>query len=85
LGTSKEPGYSLDKKGVIIRIREKHMTDQSRLDRALERFEKDVNTSFAGPIPNSLLARQDLESVIVFSLIVEHLSEIKYLVSKVKV
>ncbi len=39
--------------------------NKSRLDRALERFEKDVNTSFAGPIPNSLLARQDLESVIV--------------------
>jgi len=39
--------------------------EKSRLDRALERFEKDVNTSFAGPIPNSLLARQDLESMIV--------------------
>lgn len=35
------------------------------LDRALERFEKTVDTSFAGPIPNSLLARQDLESAIV--------------------
>lgn len=39
--------------------------DKSRLERALEKFEKTVNTSFAGPIPNSLLARQDLESVIV--------------------
>ena len=35
------------------------------LDRALERFEKTVDTSFAGPTPNSLLARQDLESAIV--------------------
>jgi hypothetical protein len=35
------------------------------VDRALERFEKTVNTSFAGPVPNSLLARQDLESAIV--------------------
>src|SRR5436853_427821 len=42
-----------------------HIMDKSRLEKALERFEKDVNTSFAGPIPNSLLARQDLESVIV--------------------
>ncbi len=39
--------------------------DKSRLERALEKFEKAVNTSFAGPVPNSLLARQDLESVIV--------------------
>ena len=39
--------------------------NKSRLDRALERFEKDVNVGFAGPIPNSLLARQNLESVIV--------------------
>lgn len=35
------------------------------LDKALERFEKTVDTSFAGPVPNSLLARQDLESAIV--------------------
>lgn len=35
------------------------------LEKALEKFEKTVNTSFAGPIPNSLLARQDLESAIV--------------------
>lgn len=41
------------------------MNTKSRFDRALERFEKDVDTSFAGPIPNSLLARQDLESAIV--------------------
>lgn len=35
------------------------------LDKALERFEKTVDVSFAGPTPNSLLARQDLESAIV--------------------
>ena len=39
--------------------------DLSRLEKALARFEKSVNTSFAGPIPNSLLARQDLEASIV--------------------
>ncbi len=37
----------------------------SKFERALEKFEKAVNISFAGPIPNSLLARQDLESAIV--------------------
>lgn len=37
----------------------------SRLEKALSKFEKSVNTSFAGPVPNSLLARQDLESAIV--------------------
>jgi len=35
------------------------------IDKALGRFEKTVNTSFAGPVPSSLLARQDLESAIV--------------------
>ncbi len=35
------------------------------LDRALSRFEKTVDISFAGPVPNSLLARQDLEAAIV--------------------
>jgi len=35
------------------------------IDKALSRFEKTVNLSFAGPTPNSLLARQDLESAIV--------------------
>ena len=39
--------------------------NSSRLERALEKFEKAVNISFAGPTPNSLLARQDLESAIV--------------------
>ena len=37
----------------------------SRLDRALDKFSKAVDTSFAGPVPNSLLARQDLEGAIV--------------------
>lgn len=41
------------------------MSDFSRLEKALESFAKSVNTSFAGPIPNSLLARQDLEAAIV--------------------
>lgn len=31
--------------------------EKSRLEKALEKFEKAINTSFAGPIPNSLLAR----------------------------
>lgn len=35
------------------------------LDRALDRFEKNVDTAYAGPVPNSLLARQDLEAAIV--------------------
>lgn len=37
----------------------------NRLEKAIERLEKSVNISFAGPTPNSLLARQDLESAIV--------------------
>lgn len=37
----------------------------SRLEKALSRIEKSVDTSFAGPVPNSLLARQDLEAAIV--------------------
>lgn len=35
------------------------------IDKALARFEKTVNIGFAGPVPNSLLARQDLEAAIV--------------------
>ena len=31
----------------------------------MESFEKTVDASFAGPIPNSLLARQDLEAALV--------------------
>jgi hypothetical protein len=37
----------------------------NRLEKVLERIEKSVNISFAGPTPTSLLARQDLESAIV--------------------
>lgn len=37
----------------------------SRLEKALTQFEKSVDTSFAGPTPNSLLARQDLEAALV--------------------
>jgi hypothetical protein len=39
--------------------------DLSSLEKALDRFEKTVNISYAGPIPTSLLARQDLEQSIV--------------------
>ncbi len=35
------------------------------INQALDRFEKAVDLSFAGPIPSSLLARQDLEAAIV--------------------
>ena len=35
------------------------MNDLSRLEKALETFEKDVDTTFAGPVPSSLLARLD--------------------------
>jgi len=35
------------------------------INQALERFEKSVDMSFAGNIPSSLLARQDLEALIV--------------------
>jgi len=41
------------------------MDKKGALDKALAKFQKSVDTSFAGPIPNSLLARQDLEPVIV--------------------
>jgi len=40
-------------------------TDLSRLEKALSSFEKTVDTTYAGPIPTSLLARQDLESAVV--------------------
>ena len=39
--------------------------DSTRLEKALGRFEKDVNIAFAGPTPTSLLARQDLEAALV--------------------
>jgi len=35
------------------------------INKALDNFEKAVDLSFAGPIPSSLLARQDLEAAIV--------------------
>ena len=40
-------------------------TDIGRLERALDTIEKQVNISYAGPIPSSLLARQDLEQALV--------------------
>lgn len=36
-----------------------------KVNQALDRFEKAVDISFAGGIPNSILARQDLEAAIV--------------------
>lgn len=39
--------------------------NETRLEKALGRFEKDVNIAFAGPTPTSLLARQDLEAALV--------------------
>lgn len=41
------------------------MQVSTSLEKALERFNKTVDVSFAGPVPNSLLARQDLEGAIV--------------------
>lgn len=42
-----------------------YQNDLSRLEKALDSFEKTVDTTYAGPIPTSLLARQDLESALV--------------------
>jgi hypothetical protein len=55
---------------------------QSRLEKALERFEKSVDTSFAGPVPNSLLARQDLEAAIV--VLSDRLTPFRDRVSRIK-
>lgn len=52
------------------------------LDRALERFEKTVDIAFAGPVPNSLLARQDLESAIV--VLSDRLTPFRDRVSRIK-
>jgi hypothetical protein len=52
------------------------------LEKALERFSKTVDTSFAGPIPNSLLARQDLESAIV--VLSDRLTPFRDKVSRIK-
>ena len=54
----------------------------SSLDRALARFEKSVDISFAGPVPNSLLARQDLESAIV--VLSDRLTPFRDRVSRIK-
>jgi len=35
------------------------------LEKALSRIEKNVDVTFAGPIPTGLLARQDLEAALV--------------------
>ncbi len=39
--------------------------DFSRIEKALDLYEKNVDTTFAGPVPTSLLARQELEQAIV--------------------
>jgi hypothetical protein len=56
--------------------------DRGRLEKALERFEKSVNIAFAGPTPNSLLARQDLESAIV--VLSDRLTPFRDRVSRIK-
>lgn len=57
-------------------------SDLSRLDKALSQFEKNVDTSFAGPVPNSLLARQDLEQAIV--VLSDRLTPFRDRVSRIK-
>jgi hypothetical protein len=58
------------------------MNDVSRLEKALDSFQKNVDTSFAGPIPNSLLARQDLEQAIV--VLTDRLTPFRDRVSRIK-
>jgi len=58
------------------------MNDVSRLEKALDTFQKNVDTSFAGPIPNSLLARQDLEQAIV--VLSDRLTPFRDRVSRIK-
>lgn len=57
-------------------------SDLTRLEKALDTFEKDVDTSFAGPIPSSLLARQDLEQAIV--VLSDRLTPFRDRVSRIK-
>lgn len=54
----------------------------SRLEKALERIEKSVDTSYAGPTPNSLLARQDLEAALV--VLSDRLTPFRDRVSRIK-
>lgn len=58
------------------------MNDVSRLEKALDTFQKNVDTSFAGPVPNSLLARQDLEQAIV--VLSDRLTPFRDRVSRIK-
>jgi len=58
------------------------MNDLSRLEKALDAFEKNVDISFAGPVPNSLLARQDLEQAIV--VLSDRLTPFRDRVSRIK-
>lgn len=54
----------------------------SRLEKLLEKFEKSVDTSFAGATPNSLLARQDLEAAIV--VLSDRLTPLRDRISRMK-
>ncbi len=58
------------------------MNDFSRLEKALDAFEKNVDTSFAGPVPSSLLARQDLEQAIV--VLSDRLTPLRDRISRIK-
>lgn len=55
---------------------------KGNLEKALDRFEKTVNISFAGSTPNSLLARQDLESALV--VLSDRLTPFRDRVSRIK-
>ncbi|MHB8483812.1 MAG: hypothetical protein ACYDBV_13960 [Nitrospiria bacterium] len=58
------------------------MDNLSRLEKALDAFEKNVDISFAGPTPSSLLARQDLEQAIV--VLSDRLTPFRDRVSRIK-
>jgi len=58
------------------------MNELSRLEKALDAFEKNVDISFAGPTPTSLLARQDLEQAIV--VLSDRLTPFRDRVSRIK-
>jgi len=58
------------------------MDNQSRLEKALDAFEKNVDITFAGPTPTSLLARQDLEQAIV--VLSDRLTPFRDRVSRIK-
>ena len=57
-------------------------SDLSRLERALVSFEKNVDIRFAGPVPSTLLVRQDLEQAIV--VLSDRLTPFRDRVSRIK-